>query len=476
MFKKIVTKIRELTPKQLMVAGVFTIALAGAVAGGMALKSSASAAQEIRDCDTNSIDYKPHNGGCGALTPAEFIADVKKNDPSDLKAIYADPRIGGLSGEDDYNRFVKEARPGVIKRNGDVVVDGQVVMTDAWTMGRHSNANPGRKTFVVNGVTYYHSHPSISFASHRQELDVMVLFDKDGTVEFTVMESCGNPITTGNKVKSGGACEALKKQQVSGKENTYTFTTDVSKYGLASIAKVEYYIDGKLWRTETNPSKPTPEYTFTKTATVTAKAYLNVPGKKQIVVEGIKCKTEIKVKEYFYVCKALIATARDNTNRKFRFTVNTHQSAEAKVKSADFTLDDKTTTTGVTDKDSNGNIYKDYDFVDNVKHKVSVKVHFELNGQTVTAAQPCVAEVTPEEEPKCPHNPNLPPDSPECKAPECPEKPGSGFPPGDPRCKEETPEELPVTGPGSLLGLFGGASIVGGAVHKLYLRRRGSHE
>src|SRR5260221_2117568 len=42
-----------------------------------------------RDCDTNSIDYKPLNGGCGAASPAELIKDIKSNNPNDLKNIYA---------------------------------------------------------------------------------------------------------------------------------------------------------------------------------------------------------------------------------------------------------------------------------------------------------------------------------------------------------------------------------------------------
>lgn len=473
MFTAIKKKIREFTPKQLVVAGVFTLALAGSIGLGLVTKQLTNAAV-IRDCDTNSIDNQNLNGGCGAANPAELIKDIQGKKPADLSMIY--DHFGLTPGK--YDKFVKEAQQGTLFRDGHIEVNGQTVMTGAWTMGREK-FNAQREAYQIKNNTYYHSAPSSSFGSGTNSLPVMVLFTDDGSVDVAVINACGNPITKGNKVKSGATCDMLNMTAVAGKENTYSFTTNVTKTGNASIAKVEYYIDGKLWKTETDPKKAV-QNTFTKSATVSVKVYVKLPGNKQIFVESAKCKrqVDVKVKEIFYVCKALIATARDNTNRKFRFTVNTDQSTDVKVKDVDFTLDGKVTTTGVTTKDSKGNIYKDYDFTDAVEHTISAKVNFTHDGKTVTAKEACVAKVTPEKPPVCPHNPNLPPEHPECKAPECVEKPGSGLPPGHPDCKKQEVQSasttLPKTGPAAgIVGLFAGASIAGSAAHRLFLRYRG---
>lgn len=469
MFKAIMSKIREITPKQLIVAGVFTLALAGAGILGLANHQSVNA-EEVRDCDNgySIINVSP----CGALTPEELADDVRNNrsQQGDLQAIYADSRIGGLEGEADYARFAAEARPGILKRNGEVWVDNELVMTNAFTMGRKNYA--GREPIPIGNTTYYMSTPDVSFAKGRQQLDVMVLFDDNGTVEIAIIEACANPLPKGEKVKSNATCDKLHSQKVEGKDNTYTFTTDISKTGLAKIAKVEYYVDGQLWKTMPNGTDKTPELVITKDVEVSVKVHVNLPGGKTKVVESASCKTKLKFEKIFYVCKALIATARDNTNRKFRFTVQVDKHPKVSLKDVDFTLDGKNTATGVTEKDAQGNIFKDYDFTDTVKHKISAKVKFTYNGQTVTAPEECVAEVTPE------------------KAPECPEKPGSGFPPGDERCKEKPKEckpgvpvgskecetPLPKTGPGSLVGLFAGASVAGTAAHRLFARRFGRDE
>ena len=466
MFKKLFNKIREITPKQLVVAGVFTLALAGSVGLGVTNRQSANA-QEIRDCDHGNslINIAP----CGALTREELVADVRANNSNqrDLQAIYADPRIGGLEGEADYNRFATEAKSGILKRNGEVWVDNELVMTNAWTMGRDNYA--GREAIVINGRTYYMSTPEISFADHRAELDVMVLFDKDGTVEIAIMEACGNALPKGNRVKSGATCEALNKIEVSGKKNTYKFNTNVSKFGLAKIAKVEYYIDGKLWKTETDAAKVTEEYTFTKSADVSVKVYVNLPGGNSKVIESVNCKKHIEVAVPFYACEKLIATARDESNRKFRFTVTAKYGNGATLTSADYSIDGQVKNAGVTTKDAQGNIYQDYDFTDDVKHTIVAKVNFDVDGKAESKL--CQADVTPTKKPMCtvPGKEMYPPEAPECK--EAPKECKPGVPIGSKEC-----EPLPKTGPGSLVGLFAGASIAGSAAHRLFIRYRGGRD
>lgn len=468
-FNSITKRYDRLTPKQFILTGVFVLAFAGAIAGGFASKGLSSALSNVRDCGNegggvhNSIDYADAHGGCGALSPSELKLDLSDNNPGDLQTIYADSRIGLPTSQ--YDRFASTAKQGYItKSGGNVVVDGQTVMTGVWTMGR-TTLNGSQPTPInIGGKTYYHSPTEASFGP--SQLDAMVMFDADGTVEAVVMNSCGNPVTQGNKIKSSATCDKLDKFAVSGKENTYQFSAHATPSGLAKIVKYDFYYnynDGtgeKLFDTTTVADTKTKEVTFAKSATVSVKVTISLPGGNTKVISNVElCSKNITVvkKELLHTCDELVASSTDNIT--FRFTVHTKQSDGVIVKSADFTLDGKTTTTDVTKKDAQGNIYRDYSFTDTTEHRVSAVVNFEVDGKKVTSTEKCEARATAK------------------KAPECVEKPGSGFPPGDARCKE-TPKvesaktEMPKTGPGDVVSLFAGTTLAGAAGHRLYLRRR----
>ncbi len=463
-FSNLIQKYKRATPKQFMLTGVFMLAFAAAVVGGFASKQHSSAAdQTYRDCTYNAIDHNRIGGGCGALTIPELCEDIWTNSPGDLRSIYNE--FGFQTSDCDSERFQNQGKHGVITKNGDVIVDGEVVMTNAWTMGRTTLGGAQRTPYNINGTTYYHSHPSASFG--QNSLDVMVLFDADGTLEFAVMESCGNPVTTGNKVKSGAECKELQKYAVSGKENTYQFSTDASKFGLAKYVKFNYYYnDGsgdKLFDSKANPSDKTKEITFTKSSTVRVEIEISLPGGNKKTITSTLCSKQIGVvkKEFLHVCDALVATSSDN--KTFRFTLKTKQSNGVTVKSADF-KEGNATVKGVTLTDADGKIYRDYTFTDYVEHTVTAsKVTFVVEGKDVIVTTPkgdCEASVTRE------------------KAPEC--KPG--IPVGDDRCKDfckpgievgsKECEELPVTGPGGVAGLFVGVSAAGAAAHRMFMSRR----
>src|SRR5690606_10247627 len=93
----------------------------------------------IRDCGDevggvrHSIANNPDSGGgCGALGPSELITDINNGNPDDQAGVFA--HFGLTSGE--YDRFETEAVMGIAKTNGDIEVDGEVVMTDTWSIGR----------------------------------------------------------------------------------------------------------------------------------------------------------------------------------------------------------------------------------------------------------------------------------------------------------------------------------------------------
>ena len=460
MFKKLLNKIREITPKQMAVAGVFTLVLAGTVGLGVAVNNRLDAAVQ-RECDSNAILR------CGAADPNELVADARSSNngtQGDIQTIYSHFSLTA----DEYDRFASTARQGEFRRNGEVWVDGEMVMRNTLSMGRHNYG--GSRSLRIGNVTYYQGTPEQRWANGVQSIPVMVMFNNDGTVETAIMNPCGNP-ADGEKVTSKLDCKALNKVEVAGKKNTYKFNTTIHKEGHAKVTKVEYFIDGKLWTTKNTAEEMTDEYTFTKASSeVSVKVTYSLPGGKSKTTEfKIDCKKTIEVEQPFYACEKLIATARDESNRKFRFTVQAKFGNGATLKSADFSIDGQLKNAGVTQKDAQGNIYQDYDFDDNVKHTIVAKVNFNVADKVESKL--CQASVTPTKKPMCevPGKEMYPPDAPECK--EAPKECKPGVPIGHPDCAP-----LPKTGPGSLVGLFAGASIAGTAAHRLLTRYRGRDE
>jgi hypothetical protein len=473
MFKHIMTRLKGITKKQLVIAGAFSIAMVASISLGYASRQHTSAQSE-RDCDTNSIDYANMNGGCGALSPAEFIADVRANNPSDLQAIYADSRFANLPAS-KYDRFASTARMGMAYRNGDVIVDGQTVMTGVHSMGRKSWGNPDRKPVTINGKTYYEAATQTSYAPGVNAIPVMVMFDANGVAESAIQTACGNPVW-GNKTTPEKDCKTLNATPVEGKRGSYTFSTNVYTKGNVSVNRVEYdFGDGSAKVVKTSPTEQV-NYTYTKAGTFTAKVtvYYNLPGNQVVSQTSTNCQKVIKVEFPFYECVQLVAIAINDKKTAFRFTVKTNQGNGATLKDVDFTLDGKTTTTGVTTEDDKGNIYKEYTFSDTVEHKVAAKANFTVDGETKSATGPnCEAKVTPEKQPVCevPGKEMFPPNAPECAY--CPYPGKTTLPKDSPDCHEVvTPPELPHTGMGSALGLFGGVTAAGAVAHRMFARRK----
>jgi hypothetical protein len=476
------TRFLQSNAKNLVIISAFLLAMAGAVGLGLAVNNNLRAASMPRDCDDNAIMR------CGATTPKEFIGDVNSSNggaQKDLKAIYADNRVAGLtSGE--YTRFANTAKMGKVFKNGDVYVDNQIVMSGANSMGRQK-FNSQRKSIVIGGKTYYYSPTSASFRANS--IDAMVMFDAKGVVETVILTACGNPVWGTKKTPEYG-CKMLNKTTVSGKLNTYKFNTTLETLKLATVNRVEYdFGDGSAKVVKTNPSEYV-EHAYTKAGNFTAKVtvYFNVPGRQVVASTSAKCATQIEVKMPYFTCDAVLPRALNEEKTKFRFTVKTSQGNGASLKDADFTVDGSQTTTGVTTKDEDGNIYKEYELArDGKTHKVVVKVNFNLADGV--QSKTCEAEVKAGETPMCPlpGKEQYPVDSPECEADKEECKPG--VPVGSPDCEEyecpipgkedlpkeecvETPPELPKTGAGSMLGAFVGTSAVGAIGHRLYMNRR----
>ncbi|QQS18590.1 DUF11 domain-containing protein [Candidatus Saccharibacteria bacterium] len=240
------------------------------------------------DCDANAIVY------CGFTSNQGFISTVTTNKDglghTDLQAIF---NYAGLPSS-DYSRFVGGAKDGTVYRDGRVVVGGQTVMTNIKTMGR-SNYNSSTP-LTIGSKTYYTGTPSQRWSSGASSFAVKVLFDGNGTPQFTVMNACGNPVF-GDKVSSGAACNTLNKTPVAGKANTYRFTASASANGLAQVTKYVYdFGDGSPAVTKTTPTDPV-DHTYTVAGTYTAKLtiFASAPGSTTITATSVTCQQTIRV-------------------------------------------------------------------------------------------------------------------------------------------------------------------------------------
>lgn len=133
------------------------------------------------DCDGNAVIY------CGVDSRAELKTKVTKGtgkshqSGSELTALFA-----------KYHAYPNEfsgLKLGKVTKENKVIVNGKVVASNVYTVGRH-NIQPG--STKVTGLSYplYKRHPSVSFRS--SSLDAYVYLNYDGSMRYAVIKSCGN--------------------------------------------------------------------------------------------------------------------------------------------------------------------------------------------------------------------------------------------------------------------------------------------
>lgn len=335
------------------------------------------------DCDQNAIIY------CGTGSANQFISQVRKNDSKnghhDLQAIYD---YYGLEPA-DYDRFVKYARPGTAYKDGRIVVDGQVVATNAESIGRQSKSYSHTK--VINGVTYYESRSQDVFLSNS--IPVMVLFNSKGVMEFAVLTSCGNPIT-GQRVTPSYGCNLLKHTTVSGKADTYSFTTSAYASNNAAISKLVYdFGDGTSPKTTTNPNTSV-THTFAKGGTfkVTVKVYVKLPGNQEVVVQSGGCSWTVTVQKPTFSCTQLTAAATDPNKYAYKYTVTGSADGGATLTSADFNFGDSSTKKGV--RVSRDTATTTHTYTKGTNYTAKATFHVKLpDGSTKTVSAPKCATV-----------------------------------------------------------------------------------
>jgi len=334
---------------------------------------------------------------CGFSSNSDFISTVKSNNSgnghSDLKPIYD---YYGLASA-DYSRFVTSAKSGTAYKDGRIIVDGQVVATNAKSVGRlasYQGAGYFSKNIPGAGTLYGNTNDR-AFASNS--LPVTVLFNSKGEVEFAVIDSCGNPIY-GNNVSPSYSCNLLHQAPVSGSARTFKFTTDARAGNNASITKLVYTFGDGSTKTVTGASSPSVAvtHTYAKDGNYTARVtvYVSLPGKQTITVTSANCATLVVVATPFYQCLQLAAVPIGSSRYQYKFTVTGKAGNGASLTTADFSFGDGATIKGVPVSGVTATTTHPYGKYGN--QKASATFHVKLpDGRTATVTSSGCAKTVP---------------------------------------------------------------------------------
>lgn len=424
-----------------------------------------------QDCSTNSIIQ------CGVVSREDLR--TKYNASPELKALYGNPMTHsakdyGLQGN-DIDRVVSKGKDGMLCKNGDLIVDGRVVVENSWTVGRESHNSPYRYPFTVNSTagphTYYYGTTQVSFGEKTICTPVYVLFNDEGEIEFSVMTACGN-LTWGDNQKPVYECKELKKTPVLNKKNTYSFTTETFEDKGANITKITYdFGDGtKQERTNKN-EKFAVEHTYATSGKFTVKTTVTVslPGDITKTISYEHCQTIVEIpeeKKPIYRCDSLTGKLIQG-NRNYRFTLKATAKDGAELTEVDVDYNDGQKVENAKPQVKTGDIVMTFDHQYAAaltgKKTITADLTFTIGTDKKNVKCSTPIELT---ELTCDDKPNAP----ECKK-EC--KPG--IPENDARCTEckpgvpsnsplcTPPSELPKTGPMEIVGSALGLGSIAGA-------------
>lgn len=251
------------------------------------------AAQNSKCADGNSFIMQVPDGAKDAISsPSDFVNKIRSNwkDCGDYEQIY---KHYGLPAS-DYNRFASEAKKGYLK-DGKIYVDNVLVLDNVRNVGRRMAAQ-GKKV-VINNTAYY-EHDAKQLGGPRP---VTVLFNKEGKVQFSLLDVCANP-QPGTPVHPTYGCKTLNVAKVN--DTTFNFSTDVSivnpanSTNRAQVTRVVYtFPDGTV--TKTDPQeKVTKTFTTPGAHKVRVTAYVKTTfGSGEIALTAANCEQTITIKE-----------------------------------------------------------------------------------------------------------------------------------------------------------------------------------
>lgn len=397
-----------------------------------------------RDCDDNAIVR------CGAESIAEMQQKINQNTPGDLHTILA---AYGLNAN-----MLGSAKMGEARKDGTVVVNGEVVATNSQSIGRQPIAGSHPK--VIGGKTYYESPSSTAFLSNS--ISAFVFFDQNGQFIAALLTSCLNPLTGEPKPKPAYKCDNLKATPAQNKRYDYDFEAAATATGGATITGYTFdFGDGKSVTT----TNKTVSHTYEKAGTYIAKVTVSVRvGNETKQVTDPKCTVPITIKEPIAKCNALALRTLSAEQRRYAYDLTYTAENGAVLKTVDFNFGDGTNQTGVTPE---GLKNVEHTYAKAGTYTTTATLHFTIDGAVVD--KNCEVRVTTNPE-MCPLNPTLPKDDPRC-AP-CPIPGKEKYPKDSPECVTPPVTELPQTGPMDMaMGGMGVTMLVAASYYYLASRR-----
>lgn len=248
-------------------------------------------------------------------------------------------------------------------------------------------------------------------------------------------------------------CDALKIEKISETQRKLTVTKTVEN---AEYVRTVFVVRDEQGREVARVNDADGVYTYTQSKpgkyTVEAQVVVKVDGQEKTSPVG-NCKGEFEVvKEEVkpeYVCTKLEKIEKSRDTYEFQTTATAKGNVTIKEVKVDFGDNQSKTVDYGT---AVSHTYKPGEYT------ATAYVTFTVGGQTVAnqTSDACKVAVTVQETPK----------TDECKP---------GVPVGDDRCEvlgEETPKELPSTGPEALLGGLFGTSALGYGIYSYVASRR----
>lgn len=267
------------------------VAAAAAVAGVAMLVATATTPNQAsavsfnvyRDCSSNSVIK------CGAMTTSEVQS--KYNSEAGVKQIFAAYHISAS----DVASLGSTAVSGYATQSGDVVVNGKVVATHAFSAGRDPISGSTRASY--GGVTFYNSPDQTAFLSSDIHGYVVM---KNGQFAFMILASCGNPLNAtpipapkpvppkpAPKPVASLVCNSLTYEKQS--DNEYTFTVQATAENVTNVSYSFNFGDG----TKASDVSKSVTHTFTQSGTYTVVASVSSDQIKNVTSD--KCAASVTI-------------------------------------------------------------------------------------------------------------------------------------------------------------------------------------
>ncbi len=268
----------------------FYMSLAGlaVLLGGVLLLNvfnGTSQAALPRNCDNNSII------NCGAVDTNELTQKFNENKTGDLPTIYSAYGINASS--------LAGAKMGEARKDGTVIVNGEVVATNAYSIGRQQMAGSSPK--VIGGKTYYNSPNSTAFLSNS--IAAFVFFNADGTFKSFILTSCANPGEGTPKPPKPPVekpkppvykCDALAIRTITTEKRRYAFDLTYTVQNGAALKSVDYsFGDGTGQENVAPEAAKTIEHVYAKDGNYTTTATLHFTVGNE--VKSVTCKVSITI-------------------------------------------------------------------------------------------------------------------------------------------------------------------------------------